>query len=121
MHSNTQSYKTIVGLTFGLSLLYIFKGYEVLLYIISTLCFLSLLSGRFVAWVHSFLEAVLNILGKVISTVILFCVYFVVLTPLALISKVFGGKDALKKAKPKETNFIEVDKRYSKVSFEKLW
>jgi hypothetical protein len=114
-------YKTIIGLLLGLTILYVFKGYKALPYVVLSLGFLSLAIPKLTVLINRFMSNVLSFLGKFISTILLTSLYYLFLCPLAFFSKVLGGKDPLKLKKPKSSNFVSVNKVSEKESFEKLW
>lgn len=74
-----------------------------------------LTSGIVWAW-----EKLTIILQYIIPNILLGLVFFFVLTPISLISRLFT-KDPLMLSGDHESYFIGVDKSFSKDSFEKIW
>lgn len=61
------------------------------------------------------------LLGLVVPKVILSIVFFLFLTPLAILSKIFGPKDPLHLTYRGDSLFKVVDKKFNKSHFEKMW
>ncbi|AGC77589.1 hypothetical protein LX97_02218 [Nonlabens dokdonensis] len=114
-------YLTIIGMVFGLTLIYILKGYQALPYVILVISFLALSISKFSILVDALMKRVLSYLGTIISFLFLIPFFYLVLTPFSVLSKLFSKQDNLKLKKPLSTNFKSVDKTFSKESFKKLW
>ena len=61
------------------------------------------------------------LLGLVVPKVILSIVFFIFLTPLAILSRIFGPKDPLHLTFKGGSLFKVVDKKFHKSHFEKMW
>jgi len=62
-----------------------------------------------------------RILSHIIPPILLSIVFFVILFPIALLSRLFGNKDPLQLKKTDKSLFNTIDKSFSKDSFEKTW
>lgn len=60
-------------------------------------------------------------MGKVSGTIMLTIVFYLLLTPLAFLSRLFGNSDRLKLTTSNSTTFLEVNKTYPPESFEQTW
>ncbi|MGJ8745158.1 hypothetical protein [Polaribacter sp.] len=118
---NNSPYKSILGPVFGLSLLYIFKGFDWIPYVITVISFLALAFRRFVVFIDAILHYVFVFIGNLLSTFILTLFYYFLLFPISLLAKIFHKKDTLQLKKPISTNFKNTNKTYSKESFKNLW
>lgn len=61
------------------------------------------------------------LLSLIVPNIILSIVFFVFLTPMALLGKLFSKKDLLILKNNKNSTFIKSDKSFDKESFEKPW
>jgi hypothetical protein len=62
-----------------------------------------------------------KLLAFVMPKILLTLVYFLLLVPIAFLSRIFNKTDLLKKKKPAHSTFIEVNKQFAKSDFEKMW
>ena len=62
-----------------------------------------------------------TILSYIIPPILLSAVFFIILFPIALLSRLFGEKDPLQLKKTDSTLFKTVDKTFAKDTFEKTW
>ncbi len=81
----------------------------------------SLFSSFIAEQIDRLVTKLLRLLGTGISTLLIFITYFFVLTPIALIAKLFGRTDSLGLKQPMKTNFKNVNKKFDSQGFEKLW
>lgn len=76
-----------------------------------------------IPWLGQKIEAVwfaiAKVLGYIIPNIILSIVFYFVLFPIALFSKLFGKRDPLKLDNKHETMYISVNKSFDKSSLEK--
>lgn len=61
-----------------------------------------------------------RILSYIIPSILLGIVFYLVLFPIALISRIFN-KDPLMLSKRHQTYFVKVDRQVDRKSFEKIW
>lgn len=65
-----------------------------------------------------------RILGAINSTILLGFIFFIILTPIALLSRVFRKKDSMMLQRPKPTVqsfYTEREHRYTRKDLEKMW
>jgi hypothetical protein len=61
------------------------------------------------------------LLSKTIPYILMTFVYYIILTPVALLARLFGAKDPLLLKNTKESTFKSCNKTFEKSSFEKPW
>ena len=61
------------------------------------------------------------LLNFILPKVLLFIIFFLLLFPLGILSKLFGKKDSLNLNNKADSLFIKCNKKFDKVSFEKPW
>jgi len=127
----TDTSKTILVITTGFLVIYVVKSWNGdfwstlnrdwaiwLALIIGILSILSFWIEEKIAWLWLQLGYVL---GLIVPKLILSLIFFLVLSPVALLSKVFGKKNALQLKDTQDSLFKTVDKTFDPKSFEKPW
>ena len=61
-----------------------------------------------------------KLLGYIVPNILLSIVFYLVLFPLSLLSRIFS-KDPLMLSKDHETYFVDVEKEMDRKDFEKIW
>lgn len=117
----TESYKTVVVIMLGLLVVYVVWHYEVLLVAALIIGLLAFVSETMALTIHKLWMGLAQVLGMIFPPVILGAVYFLLLTPIALLSKLFSKNDPLMLKNNKQSTFISCTRVFDKGSFEKLW
>lgn len=118
MTKKKNSYTSILGLMSGLTIAFLLSQHFLLLYISLAIGFVSILwpkAGRYIA---EGLEYFLRYLGLVLSRSLLFLIYWLVLTPIALLYRL-SGKHKNKRAE--NSNWIASDTKYNAAELKKAW
>ena len=113
-------YIEILSLTNGLVILFLITGKTWLLYISVALAVTALLIPAFAVLLGSSLKKVIQALGMVTNTILLTIVYFLLLTPLAILYRIANKK----KRKPSlESNsfFIKKEHTFQAEDFNNQW
>lgn len=118
--SREKVYSTIVGLCVGLFIFYFLYEIEWFLYVIPALLFLSLVwkwAAEKIAWLWlKFGEG----LGWINSKILLGVIFFIVLTPMALLRNLFK-KDELKLKRDSGSTFHERNHTYTAKDLKNPW
>jgi hypothetical protein len=61
------------------------------------------------------------VLSMIVPNVLLSVIFYLFLTPIALLSRIFGKKNQLTLKNTKDSLFKENTKKFEKSSFEKTW
>lgn len=61
------------------------------------------------------------LLGMVVPNILLSAVFFLFLTPIAFLAKIFSKKDSLKLSEKYTSTYVDEHKTFEKASFEKPW
>lgn len=102
----------------GLLLTPTFQGLLIAALVIGVLGVFSNFFADKIAWVWlKFAE----VLGRINSTVLLSLIFFIFLTPIALLMKIFKKEDALKLKKPGASAYDERNHTYVKKDLENTW
>ena len=114
-------YKTILIIVVGMLVIYIITKYQWALYV-----------GLIIGLVSGFSEFMANkinfiwlkigvILSYIVPNIILTIIYYVFLTPIALLSRIFGEKNPLNLKNTKDSLFKVRNTRFESESFEYPW
>ena len=112
--------ETIAAIVVGLVLVYWFFHIEWLIPVAGVVGLLGLLSNRFAGWVHLLWGYLTRALGFVSSHLLLSVVFFVVLSPLALLYRlVKGAKESIKRNR--DSMFVERNHQYEAKDLKNPW
>jgi hypothetical protein len=111
-----QAYKNIAVLAAGFLFLFLVFNKLFLLYISLSALALASIHEKVAIFISTWWMKLGEAMGKVTGTVIMSLIFFVFLTPLALIKKLLSKKQV-----QRNTNWIGVYKTFSPKSFEKAW
>lgn len=82
---------------------------------------LGLLSNQLAKLIHVVWMKLTWLLSLIVPNILLSLVFFIVLTPIAWASRIFGEKNQLQLKNSNSTLFRETNKSFDKASFEKTW
>lgn len=112
--------KTILTIVVGFLVLYIFLEKSWMVYTALALGVLSLISPFISDWILKLWFGLAKVLGFINSRILLTLIYYLVLLPLSLLSRLSSNQTiVLKKGLP--SYFVERNHRYTKKDFEKPW
>jgi len=104
-----------------LILIFLFNNHFILLWIALIISLLSLISGKFTGIIHFVLLKITHIIGEIVQKAILISVFFLILTPIALLSRLLGKKDIMMIKKGYKSTFLDSSEKIDKTYFDKLW
>jgi len=113
--------KTILTICLGFLFIYLFTKLNGWLYASILIGSLSLLSS-FIAKKIDFIWMKLTwLLSKIVPNVLLVIIFYIILFPVALLSRIFGNKDELNLKNNSDSLFETVTKNFESSSFKKTW
>jgi len=119
MKSNPKnSVITIVAL---LLIGFLYTDQYIIVWLALSLLLLNLLSTRFTTAIDFFWSKIIWVLGLIMPKIILTIIFFLILTPIALLSRIFGKKDILKLKNRYQRLCVDSNNQIHKSYFEKLW
>ncbi|MBU6343199.1 MAG: hypothetical protein KGS48_17015 [Bacteroidetes bacterium] len=122
MDNRSKSIETALVITTGLLVLYFWTHFIWMLRIAMLVSAVGVLWPRGAAWIHRGWMLLAEGLGWFNSRVLLSVLFYVVLTPFALLSRLFGSSGIVLKRKPAgETYYAVRDHVYDKSDLENLW
>ena len=113
--------RTVLTITVGFIVIYLITQLEWALIVAVSVGAVGILSNylsKQIDWLWMKLAWVLSL---IVPNILLSLVFYIILFPVALISKLFGKKDQLQLKNTATTTFVTVDKTFDKESFEKPW
>lgn len=93
----------------------------VLTYIALAVGFGSLLSTTIQRSIIFVWEKIAKVIGTVNSYLLLSIIFFIFLTPIALLMKLLNNKDSLRLKKPTDSNFFVRDFKFKKEDLSNIW
>lgn len=115
-----QTYRNILVLIAGFCGLHmVFKG-RVFLIVALAVLLLSAASPRWAVWIEKAWLCTGTKLGAINGAILLFIIYYFMLFPIAMLSRI-GGKDGLRLKAPKQSNFVESHHLYEAKDLKNPW
>jgi cellulose synthase/poly-beta-1,6-N-acetylglucosamine synthase-like glycosyltransferase len=93
----------------------------ILTYLALAVGFGSLLSTTIQRSIIFVWEKIAKVIGTVNSYLLLSIIFFIFLTPIALLMKLLNNKDSLRLKKPKDSNFFERNFKFKKEDLVNIW
>ena len=121
MKNKAEPIKTILVIVIGLLVVYLFTKSLWALYPAIAIGLLGLFSSYLAKKIDYVWMKLVWLLSKVMPVLLLSIIFFLLLTPLALLSRLFGNKDPLTLKNTKHSLFKDSNKTFEKVTFEKSW
>lgn len=113
--------QVILTIVIGFLVLFLIFKLQWLLYTASVIGVLGLLSDAFAGLVTKIWLKFAEVLGRINGTILLTIIFFIFLTPIALLMKLIKGSDELSLKKPKGTNYAERNHAYVGKDLENIW
>ncbi len=120
MNGNSTIYQTILLISSGFMLLYLFFDHRMWLHAAVTISVLSLLSFRVASWINKVWQSIGKVLGFINSKIILSLVYTLILLPVACWYRVSKQK-TIQLSKQDVSMWVERKHRYNKDDLKNLW
>ncbi|MBI2258347.1 MAG: hypothetical protein HYU67_05555 [Flavobacteriia bacterium] len=121
MSENNNPYKSLLAIVVGFSILYAFFKFNFFLNIALIVGLIGVLSNYLTIKIDFVWKKISWILSLIVPNIVLSFIFFLILFPVATFSKIFGEKDPLKLKKKYDSTFKNVNKIFTKDSFENTW
>ena len=121
MKINSNPPLTLLTIVFGLLLFNFFIDNQTLVYLSLIFSGLGVFSLKSSILIETIWFKLSYILSQIIPNVLLAIIFFFILTPIALLSKVFNSKTNFSSKNNQNTTFIPQNKSFDKKSFERAW
>lgn len=117
----TNPVKTVLTISVGFTVLYLMTKWD---WTIMTALVVGL-AGVFSTYLSRKIEFIWmklsRLLSLIVPNILLTIIFYLLLFPIALLSRIFGQKDPLNLKNTKDSYFKNSDRQMDKASFEKLW
>ena len=112
---------TILTIVFGLLTLYLIIRVDEILYLIFVLSLLSILSIKFSKIIEGVWFGIALVLSQIVPNILLAIIFYLILTPLSILSKLFKANTDFQSINDKKTFFKNRFHEFKKESFRKTW
>lgn len=119
--TNQNPAKTVLTISVGFGIIFLLTELSWTLYTSMIISFLSIISNKICKFVHYLWMKLAKILGLVLPNVLLSLVYFLLLFPIALLSKIFRRGDTLQLRQKENSFWLNRLDKIEKDSFNKMW
>jgi len=113
--------KTVLVIAVGFLIIYFFSGWKWALNVSLIVGVLGLLSDYLAEKIDYLWMKLTWVLSMIVPNILLSLIFYIFLTPIALLSKVFGEKNQLSLKNTQDSLFKDNTKPFDKTSFEKTW
>lgn len=113
--------KTVLVITVGFLVLFFFSKQNTFLYVALGVGVLGALSSYLAEKIDWIWTKIGWVLSFIVPNIIMTLVFYVVLTPTAFLSRIFGKSDPMDLKNSQPSLFKKKDTTFSKESFEKPW
>ena len=115
------SVKTVLIISVGFGIVFLLSGFMWALYTSLTVGVLGIISNKICKFIDFLWMNLAKVLSFIVPNILLSIVFYIFLFPIAILSKLFGNKNALQLKNKSNTLWIERTGEVEKVSFEKMW
>lgn len=113
--------KSVLAITVGFLVIYLIGGYKWSLIVSITVGLLGLLSGALAYWIDKGWMKLAALLGLIVPNIILTAVFYLVLTPIALLFRLMRKDDALMLVNKNKSTLKATDKIFTERDFNYPW
>lgn len=121
MKLKSKPYLTVLTIVFGLLFFNFFLENKILFLVALIISGLGILSPRISFFIENIWFKFSFLLSQLIPNILLSSIFFFLLTPLALLSKVFKSNTNFIYSNRSTTTFKIVNKKFDEKSFERAW
>jgi hypothetical protein len=120
-HKELTPSKTVLTIVIGFLVIYAVTHFTWALWVAIVVGALGLASSFLAQKIQDLWMGLSTVLSYIIPPILLSIIFYVLLFPIAVLSRIFGEKDPLQLKKTDESLFKTVDKEFTKDTFEKTW
>ena len=113
--------KTILVICIGFIYIFYFTKLNWALFVAIIIGSASILSSKFEILTEKIWYKFSKVLSLIIPNIILTALFYLILFPISIISKLFGNKSLIRIKKSSESNFAISNKKFDSSSFENPW
>jgi hypothetical protein len=113
--------KTVLTISVALIILYLITSLDWIIILALAIGLIGIFSTYLSKMIDSLWMKLAIFLNFIMSNILLSIIFFLLLFPIAILSRVFSNNDPLNLKNKSESNFQNGNKKYEKISFEKPW
>jgi hypothetical protein len=122
MNTSIDKSRTVLTISMGFLVLFLITDIQWFIWASLVIGIAGVLSNFLSGIISDLWMRLARILSYIVPNILLTLVFFIILFPLSLLSRVFSkAKDPLKLKKAYSTTFSDVNTEYNKEYFEKMW
>ncbi|MFZ4796080.1 MAG: hypothetical protein ACOYMA_01215 [Bacteroidia bacterium] len=121
MNEKINPYKTTLTIVSALLIIYWYNHIALFLYVAMVIGLAGIISSYLNNKIAFYWMKLAEMFGLIFPKIMLTILYFFVLTPLALLSKLGRKKNFLQLKNTQDSLFLNVKKTFPKQDFEKMW
>lgn len=114
-------YLTVLTIIFGFLILYFIIKRDEVLYLVFLVSLFSILSYKFSKVTENIWFGLAFILSQIIPNILLTIIFYLILTPLSILSKLFRAKTDFKSINNTKTLYRNESREFKKESFKRSW
>lgn len=112
---------TVLSIIFGLLVFNYFLDNKIIFYLSIIISGIGVFSSKTSLILEKIWFKISYILSLIIPNILLFLLFFLILTPLSFLSKIFRAKSGFNLKKNQTTMFVQLNKKFNKDSFKRAW
>lgn len=113
--------KTVLVVSVGFAILFLLTKHNWTLYVSVIVGIIGAMSDFLAEKIDWIWTKIAWVLSKIVPNIIMTVVFYMVLTPIALLSRLFGKRDPIDLKNKQDSLFKTKNHAYTKASFEKPW
>lgn len=113
--------KTVLTITVGFLIVYLFTGWSWAIITSVVVGLIGLFSAKLSEWINILWMKLTLILSFIVPNIILAIIYYLILVPVALFSRIFKKEDELLLKHNRKSTFFEINRKIDKSSLENMW
>lgn len=117
----TKSHTTILSIVFGFVIINLFIGSPIITYALIAIMAASLISKNLSDFIEKLWNGLALVLSYIVPNILLTIVFYLVLTPLSFLAKIFKSDSDYILRNNTESLFKDSQKTFDKKSFERAW
>lgn len=121
MTTSKNPHLTVLTISIGFTAIFLGLDQEWAIWVAIGVGLPSIFSGGFAKIIDKLWMGLGHVLSLIVPKITLAIVYFLILCPIAFLSRVFGKSDPLQLKKQQESLWVTTDKAFTSESFKKPW
>lgn len=113
--------KTVLTISVGFGIIFLFSNLSWSLYTSLIIGVLGLSSNKIAGWLDFLWMKIAKVLSFIVPNILLCAIFYLVLFPLAFLSRIFGNNDSLQLKGKSATLWVNTSTQNDKNTFEKMW